>query len=448
KSYAIACRRFPGIHSYDRVAKMIEEIHQSFEINQDKVVATITDNGSNFVKAFKCCGINVDEFFPRDLESEEEIVSEENEWAEKQPLEKDEVDELERTLPVHIRCASHTLNLVAITDAMVSIKSSKSLEMSYNKMIERCTSLRKPLSAPKKWENVKEILGKSPKRPVPTRWNSLYDALIQLFGLKEKILSNVQTLVNKFFYQCVLLCFKRFMEEYCRCLQPIAQAIDVLQGDQTASYGHLLPTLIITRKKLLACKDLRFHYCQKLISGLVGAVEKRFKNIFDVVNEGKTAAVAAASHPMFKLRWLSHLSKEAQDNVMKAIQDAIISFPETPDNQPQQLETSSTDDFFNFEDDLSITAASTSVITNPSPAFINFVKFTAETRTDFQILNFYPTVREIFLKANTILPSSAPVEGLFSYATMFDLPKYNKLTNQNFELRVVMQYNSSIAKKK
>ncbi|CAG5093288.1 Protein of unknown function, partial [Cotesia congregata] len=274
-----------------------------------------------------------------DLESEEEIVSEENEWAEKQPLEKDEVDELERTLPVHIRCASHTLNLVAITDAMVSIKSSKSLEMSYNKMIERCTSLRKPLSAPKKWENVKEILGKSPKRPVPTRWNSLYDALIQ------------------------------FMEEYCRCLQPIAQAIDVLQGDQTASYGHLLPTLIITRKKLLACKDLRFHYCQKLISGLVGAVEKRFKNIFDVVNEGKTAAVAAASHPMFKLRWLSHLSKEAQDNVMKAIQDAIISFPETPDNQPQQLETSSTDDFFNFEDDLSITAASTSVITNPSPAF-------------------------------------------------------------------------------
>lgn len=65
KSFAIACRRFPGTHSYDRIAKMIEEIHQSLEINRDKVVATVTDNGSNFVKAFRCCGININNFFPK-----------------------------------------------------------------------------------------------------------------------------------------------------------------------------------------------------------------------------------------------------------------------------------------------------------------------------------------------------------------------------------------------
>lgn len=75
-----------------------------------------------------------------DTESEEEFDSEGNEWAEKQPLETDEKEELQRTLPTHIRCASHTLNLLATTDAMVCIKSSKSLEVSYNKMIERCTS--------------------------------------------------------------------------------------------------------------------------------------------------------------------------------------------------------------------------------------------------------------------------------------------------------------------
>ncbi|CAD6220221.1 GSCOCG00011554001-RA-CDS, partial [Cotesia congregata] len=175
----------------------------------------------------------------------------------------------------------------------------------------------------------------------------------------------------------------RFIEEYCRCHQSIAQAIDVLQGDQIASYGYLLPTLIMTRRKLVACKDLKFHYCSKLILGLIGAIEKRIENIFDVVEEGKTAAVAPASHPMFKLTWLPFLTKDAQDNVMEAIREAI--------------------------------------------------------KKDYEILNFYRIVREIFLKTNTILPSSAPVERLFSYATMYDLPKFNKLTDKNFELRVIMK---------
>ncbi|CAD6228538.1 GSCOCG00012062001-RA-CDS, partial [Cotesia congregata] len=86
-------------------------------------------------------------------------------------------EELRKTLPAHVRCASHTLNLVATTDAMACIKSSKSLVAGYMRMIDRCTSLWKMLSAPKSNENVKVILGKSLKKPVPTRWNSLYDAL-------------------------------------------------------------------------------------------------------------------------------------------------------------------------------------------------------------------------------------------------------------------------------
>ncbi|CAG5073436.1 Protein of unknown function, partial [Cotesia congregata] len=295
-------------------------------------------------------------------ESEEECDSEENECAEKDSLTTEMEEELRKTLPAHVRCASHTLNLVATTDAMACIKSSKSLEAGYMRMIDRCTSLWKMLSAPKSNENVKVILGKSLKKPLPTRWNSLYDALIQIFGLKEKILSNVSTLgMNKPLEEADF----RFIEEYCRCHQPIAQAIDVIQVDQTASYGYLLPTLIITRKKLLACKDLRFQYCQKLISGLIAAIEKRFKNVFNVVDEGKTAAVAAASHPMFKFRWLSSLSKEAQENVMKAIQDAIVSLPDNPVNEPE-LQTVAMDDFFNFDDQPFITTPSSSPSSNSS----------------------------------------------------------------------------------
>ena len=48
---AIACARMTGRHTYDALACKIEQVHSSYNLN-GKVCATITDNGSNFVKAF------------------------------------------------------------------------------------------------------------------------------------------------------------------------------------------------------------------------------------------------------------------------------------------------------------------------------------------------------------------------------------------------------------
>lgn len=59
----------------------------------------------------------------------------------------------------------------------------------------------------------------------------------------------------------------------------------------------------------------------------------------------------------------------------------------------------------------------------------------------FQILNHYPSIKKLFIKFNAILPSSAPVERLFSYATLLEIPKFNKLTDDNFEKRVIYKVN-------
>ena len=55
KSACLGIRRIRGTHSYDVIAKSIESIHVEFGIT-DKVTATTTDNGSNFVKAFEVFG--------------------------------------------------------------------------------------------------------------------------------------------------------------------------------------------------------------------------------------------------------------------------------------------------------------------------------------------------------------------------------------------------------
>ena len=58
QSAALACRRFCGAHTFDQVAKLIKKVHESFNLSCDKICAAVTDNGSNFVKAFAVFGVD------------------------------------------------------------------------------------------------------------------------------------------------------------------------------------------------------------------------------------------------------------------------------------------------------------------------------------------------------------------------------------------------------
>ena len=122
---AIACTRLIGHNTYDVLAGKIDSIHRQFEIC-GKVTATITDNGSNFVKAFKTFAVDptpsstseeVEQIEDSDQDEEEEATFENVcDVLTLDPEEDDDYTQVEYELPPHERCAAHTLNLVASSD--------------------------------------------------------------------------------------------------------------------------------------------------------------------------------------------------------------------------------------------------------------------------------------------------------------------------------------------
>ena len=57
------------------------------------------------------------------------------------------------------------------------------------------------------------------------------------------------------------------------------------------------------------------------------------------------------------------------------------------------------------------------------------------------MLTDYPSIKQLFLRYNSILPSSAPVERLFSFGGMVNTPKRQNLGDELFEMLVLLKVN-------
>ena len=57
------------------------------------------------------------------------------------------------------------------------------------------------------------------------------------------------------------------------------------------------------------------------------------------------------------------------------------------------------------------------------------------------MLNRYPLVKKLFVQHNAVLPSSAPVEHLFSFAGMITRPHRRSLSDKTFEQLLLLKAN-------
>ena len=129
-------------------------------------------------------------------------------------------------LPEHLRCCTHTLNLVATTDAEHALndacykklyRQSTATATSMWNMTSRCT---------KAADAAFDIVGHRFSVPCVTRWNSSYDSVKKLISVDDKKLSEVSKAIGvPPFVQTDIA----FLREYVMVMAPVTAALDILQ---------------------------------------------------------------------------------------------------------------------------------------------------------------------------------------------------------------------------
>ena len=100
-----------GRHTHDVLVCKTEQVHTSYSL-AGKVCVTITDNGSNFVKAFTVLSDSANCTTEDVVEEGEDVAFEDVDELLSLDLEETNIDDdltqVQYDLPPHYRCAAHT----------------------------------------------------------------------------------------------------------------------------------------------------------------------------------------------------------------------------------------------------------------------------------------------------------------------------------------------------
>ncbi|XP_025202226.1 uncharacterized protein LOC112599519 [Melanaphis sacchari] len=443
-SYAIACRRIEGSHNYMNIAKCISEILTSYRIDVTKISHTVTDNATNFGKAFRIYAQQFtaesttnsyltlnDQSINRlidDIDQNAESNSElDSEFMENEPDDTEVVnlsdillnyedsgnidnEDVDIVLSNHMTCSAHTLNLVATTDT------SKITDLIYKK-ISRSAFV--------------------------TRWNSFFDSIKKIIHCRLKVIECFEQLkLSK-----LKVAEWNFLVEYIKVMEPLTIALDKLQGEKSCYLGYVAPT-VITIRHIILMEQNHLVYCASLSKAIIKGLEKRYSFIFDLKEpKSKPYILTAVSHPKFKMDWMPQQFSEICKQLFISECNQIVSEINSETGNYAVSENDSEDDFYSSLLSSSQSSGSFDSSSQRSDnmaslqglSFLNSKK--KDGRKDLTTLDNYPIVKQIFLKYNTTLPSSAPVERLFSSGSQILAPRRNRLGDKTFEMLVCVKPN-------
>lgn len=420
KSAAVGFARLQGRITYDSIAGRIHDIHVAYNV-ESKVQTTVTDNGSPYVSVFK-------EFVLDMQESDDDIGFYENVGA---VLEGEPEQDMLLFLPTVQRCASHTLEQIVSEDFRQAVSQGPMCQLHYSTMGKvysiwsKCHHLQVGMDAA-------DDLGKMPL-VVPSfiRWNVEYCAVQKIVSLSERELTEL----------CARLEVPRmqpeetaFLKEYVSVFHPLAFALELFQAEQKCYLGLVIPTILSLKNKLNEQKDAA-NYFGDVINTIVMAIDVRFQELFTSTE----AKIATATTPQFRLWWMAASERDEMCSLLATeasqMDPCIVTVANTSRNSSA---IESEDDFFSYG------PVKPAVQMQQRGVMEEIQKYIEGKGKSLECLQEFPRVKQLFLKYNTTLPSTAPVQRLFSQKGNLVTTQRNFLTDDYFERVQLLRYNSKV----
>ena len=482
-SLAIACRRIKGTQDYEALATCIYGILKEFHILA-KCVAVVTDNGSNFCKSFDTYSIRpskkkgslATQLMMEDPESDSEAennqssssrlvdtnststdannVEPEQDLMEDEDEEEDDVeyhsvfdalaqneghDDLADVLPPHVRCAAHSLNLVASKDSKVALENPSYKRIQRSTMAKLQALWNKQRRSNKFADQVKDTFGIYLTIPCATRWNSEFDGVARVHRMIQDKPEGFNPLLAKVHTLPFSTDEKLFIQEFAQLMKPVAKALDIIQNEKSACLGYLLPTILLLRKKLQAKRD-----SLKLCKPLATAVLKGIRDRFSSQLSDRQAITAAIYVPRFKLRWLANIDYDDnyEEMAKKYLEDEMeqVTLPRPQPTQTHEPPTSQQEDVaVGIEDDEDFF---TDIPDGTDTAAMEMERYLSSANSKLESLHEYPRVEAVYKKMNAALPSSAAAERLFSSGKHIFKKNRHRLSDDHFESNLLLNVNA------
>jgi hypothetical protein len=373
-------------------------------------------------------------------------------------------DEIFSELPLRVPCASHTASLVATADLKKIFAKFPDLEEVHVLVMKKCDQIWSKIGKPHGRDIVKEITGRTFKRPVITRWNSLFDSLTDLLEYVDQ-LNRILRKLNQdeeegdsgkkkksgSKYEKFTKEDMNYMKFLVHILSPLATALDILQGD--AMYGILAPTIHSLYSRYLGLseqylhdEDVEFQFLplNEFILSMKDAIYNRYSSILDLdesKESARAALLAAVCHPYFKFRWirgdltLKGVKEERLKTVLIAEMKKMVCI-DSEETSGSDASTSATkySSFFVFENQQHLQ--------EDGQVHTQLIHYLADLDDNVSALEKYPLIKRIFLKYNCVTPSSAPIERFFYFASLLHSTK-RPVTDENFENILLLRANNN-----
>ena len=442
----LAVRRIPHPHTAENIRRIVDEVLREWKIPVCNVMAILTDNASNMVKAFRqevedtlCEDDTTDE---SDQESDDVCADEDFETRERNH------DRTFQFFCKRLSCFAHTLQLVVhkFSENRILCETMKRVQAVVKK-VNRSSKATEMLLA----QCGKKLVGSC-----PTRWSSSYLVIERVLAVRVSLTRVLEELE----WDNLATSEWKTLENILKLLKPFAQYTALSSGEDYSTLSSVIPIIMELNlhledmKKVSELRDVcvtlqselkhRFRKCtdpsdpnHEPLFLIAAMLDPRYKILLNPIqtqaakkellielkeaagnngSSGSSGDGASPAHPAEELeeprpKRFCHLSRLLEEKVKEGIQKEA----KAPPGQ-QQLE--------------------------------QYVQTVHQLPEDFDPLQFwieneatYPLLATVAVDVLAIPGSSAPVERVFSTAGESTSGRRNRLADKNLEREVLLRKN-------